>query len=290
MKQKILSLLLILAMVLSIAPTVLAADTHRWEGAMDVFGVAEVGGTCYQTVQEAVDAAAGGVVTLLADSTEEITAKGDLYLDLNGNSLSKVTVSGTLYGMDSATNGYKTSGAKITTLVGQHASHYRHSDAKRYLAVKEGNGVSFHRFYMGITKLSLAPAVTGFGYKAEFHGDEAVQTQIASVGYKLWITERVVVNRTADFQNVLTLRLKNFDVKNYGETAVNASATVTLQDGTVIESAVTSYSMRNVVERVSIDFAGYETAQKQAVQTMCNTYATAMTGWSIANILAWKAN
>ena len=34
----------------------------------------------------------------------------------------------------------------------------------------------------------------------------------------------------------------------------------------------------------------HETAQKQAVQTMCNTYVAAMTGWSIANILAWKAN
>ena len=28
----------------------------------------------------------------------------------------------------------------------------------------------------------------------------------------------------------------------------------------------------------------------EAHETMCNTYATAMTGWSIANILAWKAN
>ena len=287
MKQKVLSLLIVLAMVLSMAPAAFAANSDQWESEIDVVGAAVVNNVSYATVQEAVDAANGGVVKLLANSDEEITAT-DLYLDLNGYSLKKVTVTGTLYGLDSATNEYKASGAKIETVEGIYAAHYRNTDAKRYLAIAEGNGVSFHRFYMGITKLSLAPAVTGFGYKAEFYGDGAVQAQIASVGYKLWLTEDRVITRTAAFKNLLTLRLKNFDVANYGETAVNASTTVTLVGGAVIESEVVSYSMRNVVEAVNESFADYETAQQQAVQTMCKTYEAAMTGWNIANILAWK--
>lgn len=285
MKQKVISLLLVFAMALSMVPAVFATEGNDWEGEIDVVGAAVVNGKSYGTVQEAVNAAGGGVVKLLANSDEEINAT-DLYLDLNGHSLAKVTVSGTLYGMDSATNEYKASGAKIETVVGQYASNYRNSDAKRYLAVAEGNGVSFHRFYMGITKVSLVPAVTGFGYKAEFYGDAAVQAQIQSIGYKLWITENAVVTRTTAFKNTLTLRLKNFDVANYGETAVNASTTVTLADGTVIESEATSYSMRNVVETVNDSFSSYEKAQQQAVQTMCKNYETAMTGWRIADILA----
>ena len=287
MKKRVLSVLLVLAMTLALATPVFATEGNDWEGEIDVVGAAVVNGKSYGTVQEAVDAANGGIVKLLANSTEEITAT-DLYLDLNGYSLSKVTVTGTLYGMDSATNGYEASGAKIETVAGTYASNYRNGDAKRYLAVAEGAGVSFHRFYMGITKLSLAPAVTGFGYKAEFYGDAAVQAQIASIGYNLWLTQDRVITRTAAFKNVLTLRLKNFDVANYGDVAVNASAMVTLLDGTVIEGETSAYSMRNVVEAVNDSFANYETAQKQAVQTMCVTHEAAMTGWSIANILAWK--
>ncbi|MBR5569680.1 MAG: hypothetical protein IKW10_02170 [Oscillospiraceae bacterium] len=249
---------------------------------------ATVNGTPYETVQEAVDAAGGGVVKLMADSDEAITARGDLYLDLNGCSLSKVTVSGTLYGMDSATDNYKTSGAKIETVVGLYASNCRNSDAKRYLAIKEAGGVSFHRFYMGITTVSLAPAVTGFGYKAEFYGDEMMQAQVASIGYKLWVTEDRVVSRTASFQNLLTLRLKNFDVANHGKTPVNACVVVTLVDGTVIESDPVSYSMRNVLELVNNSFSSFATAQKQAVQAMCRKFETAMSAWKIANILAWE--
>ena len=246
---------------------------------------AEVNGVTYDSVQAAVDAANGNVVKLLADSQEEITAD-DLYLDLNGHSLAKVTVTGTLYGMDSATNGYTASGAKIETLVGEYATHYRHVDAKRYMAIAEDAGVSFHRFYMGITNVSLAPAVTGFGYKAEFYGDEAVQAKIASVGYNLWLTEDLVVTRTADFKNVLTLRLKNFDVKNYGQAAVNASVMITLTDGTVIESGITSYSMRQMLELIANDFDAYTMVQKKAVQTMCLAQE-ATHSWNIANILNW---
>ncbi len=294
MKQKVLSLLLVFVMVLSVTPAVLAADADQWESEIDTLGVAVVNGNYYGTVQEAVNAANGGVVTLLADSEEAVTVTGDLYLDMNGYTLASLFITdGTLYGMDSTTDDYNCDDGygKIGTITGTYAKQYKSDitgSIMRYMAVEETDGVSFHRFYMGITKLSLKPAVTGFGYKAEFYGDAAVQTQIASIGYKLWITENAVVTRTNTFKNTLTLRLQNFDVANYGETAVNASTTVTLLDGTVIESDASSYSMRNVVETVNSSFSSYETAQKQAVQAMCKNYEAAMTGWSIADILAWE--
>jgi len=249
--------------------------------------VAMVNGTGYDTVQEAVNAANGGVVKLFANSDEEVTAQGDLYLDLNGYSLNKVTVSGILYGMDSATNAYEASNAKISDVEGTYAAHYRNSDRKRYLAIAEGEGVSFHRFYMGITNLSLAPYVTGFGYKAEFYGDEAVQAQIESIGYNLWLTNNKKVTKTADFKNLLTLRLQNFPVASHGETKVHANVMITLIDGTVIESGVTSYSMRQMVEIIAASFDTFRTAQKKAVQALCVSDETMQT-WDIAPILNWK--
>ncbi len=286
MKKRALSVLVILTLVFSLATTAFAAQ--NWEGEIDVVGAAVVNGVAYETVQAAANAANGGVVKLLADSTEEITAT-DLYLDLNGYSLKKVTVTGTLYGMDSATNEYKASGAKIETVDGKYASNYCNADAKRYLAIAEGEGVSFHRFYMGITKLSLAPAVTGFGYKAEFYGDDALQTQIESIGYKLWITEDRAITRTAAFKNTLTLRLKNFDVAGYGETPVNACVMVTLKGGEVIESIPVANSMRAVVELIDTNFAKYNAGQQAAVKAMCQNIDTIKNGWNVANILAWEA-
>ena len=286
MNKRILLVLLALSVVLTLASPVFAVEGNDWEGEIDVVGAAVVNGTCYCTVQAAVDAANGGVVKLLADSQEEITAT-DLYIDLNGYSLKKATVTGTLYGMDSTTNAYEASGAKIDTVAGKYAAHYRNADAKRYLAIAEGNGVSFHRFYMGITKVSLAPAVTGFGYKAEFYGDDAVQAQIGSIGYNLWLTEKRVITRSETFRNTLTLRLKDVDVNNYGEANINASVFVTLQDGTVITSATYTNNLRQAVELVNELFARFTSAQKLAVKAMCEKYETISSGWSVANILAW---
>ena len=284
MNKRILLVLLALSVVLTLASPVFAVEGNDWEGEIDVVGAAVVNGTSYSTVQAAVDAANGGVVKLLANSDEEITAT-DLYIDLNGYSLKKATVTGTLYGMDSTTNAYEASGAKIETVAGKYAAHYRNADAKRYLAIAEGEGVSFHRFYMGITKVSLVPASTGFGYKAEFYGDTAVQTQIQSIGYKLWITEDRVISRTTAFKNLLTLRLRNFDVVNYGETDINASVMITLVNGEVIDSMSTAKSMRNVVEQIDAAFANYDATQQAAVKAMCEKYEV-IKSWNIANIWA----
>ena len=294
MKTKVLSLMIAMAMLISVVPSAFAAN-DRWEGEMDAAGVATANGVYYDTVQEAVDNADGTLVTMLQNSEETVNAKGDLYLNLNGKSLAALNVTdGTLYGMDSTTNDYDcTDGyGKIASVTGTYAQQYKTDitgSTKRYLAVTEDSGLSFHRVYVGITKISLAPSVTGFGYKAEFYADTVALTQISAIGYSLSLGEGNPVTRsTGTFKNTLTLRLKNFDVANYGETAVNASATVTLLSGEVIESTAVSYSMRNVVEKINTLFADYTSTQKTAVQTMCKQHEAAMANWSIADILNWE--
>ena len=159
---------------------------------------------------------------------------------------------------------------------------------RRYMTLATDQGYTFHRFYLGITAMRLQPQVTGFGYVANFYGDSMVQQQIASLGYSLWITpDRVVQKTTTQYKDTLTLSLRNFRIPQYGETPVHAKVMLTLQDGTVIESAVSSYNMRQVVEAVAERFDSYDTVAKQSVKTMCEKYAT-MNDWNISKILSWN--
>ena len=82
MKHKLLSILLCLAMALSLLPTAALAD----EGSDSV---AQIGETKYATLQEAVNAAkSGATVTLIHDTTENVTiSTRGVTLDLNGFTL-----------------------------------------------------------------------------------------------------------------------------------------------------------------------------------------------------------
>ena len=84
MKRKILTLLLALAMVLTMLPmTALAAEGN----------VAEVNGKGYSTLQDAIDAAQnGGTVKLLENVTESVTipAGATVTLNLDGHKLTNV--------------------------------------------------------------------------------------------------------------------------------------------------------------------------------------------------------
>ena len=280
MKKRLIVWALVLALALAVMPMAFAAEGD----------VASVNGQTYATVQAAVDAANGAVVTLLADSDESVAVSGDLHLDLNGKTLAGLTITdGTLYGMDSTTDNYDNAEAcgKIAQITGSYAADYKNADAKRYLAVKEDTGLSFHRFYVGITNISLVPAVTGFGYKAEFRGDAKVQAQVKNIGYSLGLEGYHSITRTTEnFKNILTLRIKNFDVANYGETAVNANAIMTFKNGQVLESAESSYSLCQVVESVAKAFGSYPAAQKEAVRAMYQRYENIMSKWDVSGLFA----
>ena len=239
--------------------------------------------TCYTTLQEAVDNAQGSYVKLLADSNEQVTVTGDLYLDLNGHSLAQLTVSGVLYGMDSSTDGY--SDAQLGQLIcdGTVASDWVAANGNRYIALQTPEGsYSFHRIYVGITKLSLATATTGFGYKAEFYADDTVKALFDTMGYSLWLTEDLVIDRSVDsFRNTLTLRLNHIDIANYGSAKIHAKVSLTLTNGMVIESAVASYSMQDMVEIIDTQLDTLRPEQIQAIKEMLSGFDL---DWNIPNL------
>lgn len=257
--------------------------------------------TAHASVQIAIDSLAkGGYVKLIGDATENVTVSGTVYLDLAGHTLTgDITGEGTLYGMDSATDAYTTENmGRITGTVSCNVVGNLKTDVtgtiRRYMAIKENNGYTFHRFYLGITHMNLKPADTGVGYKAIFCGDEQVLEQVTGYGYTLWVGQdgqKHSVGKDGAFTSgkTVTLRLKNFDVASYGQTAVYGQVYIKLSDGTTVTSAEYDYTLRSLVETVAANIAVYSQTQLEALQKMLSAYSAATTHWDIDSIRNYTA-
>ena len=243
----------------------------------------------YDSLQDAIDASAGGYVKLQQNVTEDVEISGNVYLDLNGKTLTgNVSGAGTLYGMDSATDNYTTEnmGRIEGTVRCQIAKQYKTSvtgNIRRYMAIADESGYTFHRFYLGITHINLKPGVTGVGYKAMFNGDEQVAAKIESCGFTLWVGDgkQHSVSKAFESGKTVTLRLQNFDVKNYGEVQVHGTVFLKLKDGTIIESSESGFSLRQLLENIALNAESFKDSQLAAVKTMIEKNENAMTGWNI---------
>ena len=235
-------------------------------------------------------------------SCDGITIGSSILLDLNGKTLTNVTIPEgvTVYGMDSTTDDYDCTdgyGTISGTVNGTIAMNIKTTAAqigtvKRYLTVTEDGVTSFHRFYMGVTHMSLRPGVTGVGYKAVFCGDSVVQQQVVSYGFNLWVADgqkHSASKAVLESGKTVSLRLQNFDVANYGEADVNATVFMQFANGVTVESDTYSYTLRSLVEQINGLVDSFTDAQMSALKVMCENNAAAMSGWDIANILNWTA-
>ena len=264
--------------------------------------VAQVGLVGYPTLQAAVDAAEGGYVKLLADVSQNAILSRDLYLDLNGHDLSGTITMGSykLYGMDSTTDGYTYLDIGFFSCVDENGdaiipeTHFK-SDitgtTKRYMAIKDHDGYSFHRFYLGITHQSLKPTTTGVGYKAVFYGDEMVIAQLdenKAFGYTLQLEERGALYAYKDRASfvsgkTVTLRIDNYDIEQFGEAVLSAKVILRLSDGTVIESTECTMTMRSMLETLNdLELSAEKLA---AVKAMIEKYPI-IKSWDTENLYA----
>lgn len=162
--------------------------------------VAEFNTKQYGTLQEAANAANGAqYVRLLHSTTGDITAQSNLYLDLNGYTVTGDFKMGnyTLYGMDSTTDGYDgTNAGKIVgSVVPYNKITYQTGNAgeayKRYVGIlREENGtptLSFHRFNISVTgyRFELAAPQCALIFCGKFQGDDAAKGYLKSLGFTL---------------------------------------------------------------------------------------------------------
>ena len=297
-EKKGISGLLMKVLCLVVAVALMSTSVAAYTQTTAMSYVAAVGQMQYATVAEAVAAANGQTVKLLRNSSERISVSGDLYLDLNGYVLAGLTMKdGTLYGMDSTTDDYNCSDGygEIYMFAGDYESvtHVGSGDtAKRYLALENQGGLSFHRVYVGVTHSSLKPGSHAVGYKAVFAADWMVVAQLhetQAFGYELQLDEYTPVQRwksAAEFVSGddVTLRVQNYDSENYGTAPLSAVVQIKLADGTIIRSSETVNTLKQMVEDVNSNVSDYIPEQLEALATWIRSCDTMMS-WEVEEIL-----
>ena len=232
-----------------------------------------------------------GYVKLAADVELSMEVQGDSYLDLCGHTLTgDLAGSGTLNLMDSSSDKYtlptgKVVGSATCTVADQFKTDVTGS-VKRYMVITNATGYTSNRFYSGITKVTVRPGSTGFGYKAQFYGNEAVLAQVDSIGFRLQLDgkDRVLTQTAAAVSGKeYSMLLQNFDIASYGETAVNAEVFLKLKNGNEIVGNQVSYSMKTMLQQVC--HLNLTAAQLTALQAMCIPYKAIMEDWSIDKLL-----
>lgn len=165
-------------------------------------------GDTYSTLEAAVKAyspdnttAPTNYIKLLHNTTEDITASKNLYLDLNGRTVTgdiSVTGANKLYGMDNSSKEYIAPGGKIVgTVKGCAPTYQTPGDTNdRYVAIpgteadNETANLSFHRFNISVTgyRFELTTGDTpqcALFFIGKFQGDKAAKDYLKSLGFTL---------------------------------------------------------------------------------------------------------
>lgn len=170
--------------------------------------VAAIDAAEYDTLQGAVtkflqdsSSSSNTYIKMLHSTTESINSTSNLYLDLNGCTVTgtiTVTNGHTLYGMDSTTDNYDgTKAGKIVgTVTGNVALVHETStkrvagyDSLRYVAIKNEDGTeyTFHRFNISVSgyRFELAAPQCALFFIGKFQGDKAAKDYLTSLGFTL---------------------------------------------------------------------------------------------------------
>lgn len=188
--------------------------------------------TYHPTLQEAVkqfpqDSNGNTYIKMLHSTTENITTNKDLYLDLNGCTVTgdiSVTNGYKLYGMDNSSKEYIAPSGKIVgTVTGTVAPTYQTPTVKvenvdtydRYVAIPgtEENGtsnLSFHHFNISVTgyHFELATGDTpqcALFFIGKFRGDDAAKKYLTKLGFTL----KYIANESQDFSYPMPGSLNN---------------------------------------------------------------------------------
>lgn len=236
------------------------------------------------------------VLVLTADAQVSMELEEDLYVDLKGYSLTGTIVRNgfEVYGMDSATDEYTCEN------MGSFACVDENGDAivpervcaygeKQYLAISDGESYSFHRFFVGITHMTLAPETVGLGYKTAVYGDEMVFAQLEAFSFRVQLkgynpVYRHFASNELTSGEPITMRICNYDVENFSEHDLYAQVSLTLNDGTVIEAEEVALTFRWLTEQVNANYTDYTAQQLADFKAMLQQFDI-VKKWDIPNLI-----
>lgn len=132
----------------------------------------------------------------LTEDLPAVTIDRDTYLDLNGFSIATAEIAegATLYAFDSTTADYQvdmaapdygrigsiTGGGTLAQVFLNHKNH-------RYLTLADGDGYSFHRFYLAVTHCVLSRNYTGLTYQIKLTCNEKLAASMEEVGIHFYL-------------------------------------------------------------------------------------------------------
>jgi len=282
----------------------------------------EAGMQWYMTNEEALAA--------YTDEAEFITLAGEvalggesLKLNLMGNDLT-VYGEGTIIGWDTENDDYAGYGkitleedAQIDVLYWDHFV-----DGKRYIAIKDGQQLSFHRIEMAFTAVTLRTEKAGIYYKAQFEADSYVASKVESFGTVLSLNDMPDNNfEHAEDINIATelsgdkfvsgqeitsasvfgiLKDSRSQAQNtaYAQMKIYANlyVNILIEDGIntllMAEDSVhpetagsgVAYSLEEVLEGVNENWDNYSDEDKVTVQTTLNQWATLILPEAVAQL------
>ncbi|MBO5867512.1 MAG: glycoside hydrolase family 95 protein, partial [Oscillospiraceae bacterium] len=270
--------------------------------------IAAINGTAgYATVEEALNAFAGGVVQLLTDAGD-ITIAKDTYLDLNGFDVANATVTGgTLFVMDSQTDDFTVADGNYGKITGKITGSVKAVSADAacaehgYFQVREADGVSFHCVAMDIHSVNLEADVAGVKYDASFAADEVVAPLIQSYGIALsaygdpdetrkdWCYSEYTDfaagenDKSVILSNVMKTELADVQNLARANTPIYGRAYIRTVDGYVFGQTI----CRDLQEQTELTDLGWETYtkdQRKETRAMYETYQSIIDEWDIYHL------
>ncbi|MBR5570997.1 MAG: hypothetical protein IKW10_08940 [Oscillospiraceae bacterium] len=249
-----------------------------------------------KTIAEAMAIEGAGFVRLVQDHTTTEVVTGDVYLDLYGNTLTGLTVNGTLYAADYQTNSYEDGKAgSLVNFTGDVQTAYKSdkehfSNTMLYVAVQDETGAwSFHALSATLTHTSLDPANDALGYKVEIMGDSQALSVVEAFGMDIYVSENSIktCTKALNAEGLFTLRLKNIMKNNGGEMTIYG-APVVVVDGFAYTFSTTNTTMKKTIQAVN-DLKTLTDDQKTAVYNLYEQYESVMSAWlgEKNNIATW---
>lgn len=249
--------------------------------------------------------AVSGYQVLTSDTCVDWLLTGDVYVDLAGFDMTgTIDLNGyQIYGMDSTTNKYTCdsmgtfncadeNGDEIVPTKHWKGTEEQIGSIKRYMTIDTQDGYTFHRFYLGITHISMKPTTDGVGYKAIVAGDEMVFSELdqdEAFGYSMQLGDFDTVTAYCGLDGFISghpigLRIDCFNMDDYGETALYAKVMLKLSDGTVISTGEISMTVRGMLEQINENYTSLLSTQLQSLRDMLARHPITEE-WGLNNLL-----
>lgn len=242
------------------------------------------------------------VIKLLKNNSETVTVSGDCTVDLHGFDLTgNVTVGGTLYVKDSATDDFTVNDdAGYGEVAAAIVATGKVQAADGYLPL----GNSFHKYILQLTKINLRPNSTGLYYTGDIKVDEAVQDQIDRFGIAVSTNSETPTADPDDAKSRYTAYGKeSYDdgkatsvlirdiMDGQGADAVDAATMIygcpyiRFLDGTYFYGEIVSANLQQLTEVIDEkSWDNLNLTQNRALMAMYDQYSEAMSGWKLTNM------